>query len=121
MERLELDLLLGVLVLFLQTFVLDLALVLMNLLSLTQASIPELLSVLLCNLILLGRVWKMQLLTLALRLVRRVSEVLPLALREGWVLIFWPLLLLLLVDIGFLVIALLRRRMVLAALASGLA
>jgi len=48
-------------------------------------------------------------------------QLLMLALREGWVLIFCPLLLLLLVDIGFLVIALLHRRMVLAALASGLA
>lgn len=50
------DLLLGVFFLFLQTFVLNLALVLMDLLSLTQASIPELLSVVSFSLILLRRV-----------------------------------------------------------------
>lgn len=107
-ERLELDLLLGVL---------DLALALVSLLQSPQASIPEIPLVLLLNLILLG-----QLLTRALGLVLGVVELLPLALREEWVLNFWLLLRLLLVDIGILGIVLLRRRMLLlAAVASSLA
>lgn len=56
----------------------------------------------------------------ALSLALVVLELLPLALREGHVLVLWLLLHLLLVGIGILRTALLHRRMsLLAAVASG--
>lgn len=100
----------------------DLALVWVNLLQLIQASIPDLLSVLLLSLVFLGRLWRIQLLTRALSLTLEILELLPLALREGRILIFWLFLRLLLLGTGILQIVFLHKPILLPpAMASSLA